>query len=128
MNTQELLTAASDVMEDRYRGTRGCWQRGSAALTRLALEQILDEYWRKKEPCLVQCPTRHQLLALPTFAGPDAAELARTAWYQLCRAVHHHPYELAPEPTELKALHSDVTTLLTVLQENLAGTVERRRI
>jgi hypothetical protein len=56
---------------------------------------------------------------MPPFAGDEAAMMARTAWYGLSRALHHHTYELAPTVAELLGWHQDVTTLLNQLRAKL---------
>lgn len=58
---------------------------------------------------------RTQLLILPLLAGEPAAEAARRSWHGLCRAVHHHSYELAPTAAELRGLYADVANLVTWL-------------
>lgn len=115
MTPRQLLDAADDILVDPALCMRGCWQRACATLTRIALEQILDRYWRRTEPSVAGRPMRTQLLALPVVAGDDVAALARGAWNGLRAAVHHHTYELAPIAAELRGWHRDVRALLTRL-------------
>ncbi|MEU7947412.1 hypothetical protein AB0C50_22265 [Micromonospora taraxaci] len=119
MSPHTYLNAASALLLHPPSSMRRCWQRGSACLTRLALEQGLRHYWDQVAPSVVDCPMRNQLLVLPTFAGAEAASTARTAWHGLSRAMHHHTYELAPTVAELRGWHQDVTALLPQLE--LAG-------
>lgn len=115
MSPDQLLDAAADLMVQPAPSLRRCWQRGCACLTRLALERALDAYWVRVAPSVAGCPMRHQLLALPRFAGPEVALTARTAWHGLSRAMHHHTYELAPTLAELRGWHEDVSSLLAQL-------------
>jgi hypothetical protein len=117
MTEQQLLDAAARLLVQRSHSMRRCWQRGCACLTRIALEQGLRRYWARVAPTVARCPMRHQLLALPTFAGAEAAAHARAAWYGLSRAMHHHTYELAPTVAELRGWHRDVKALLSQLKD-----------
>ncbi|MGC4797140.1 hypothetical protein ACLQ3H_23920 [Micromonospora saelicesensis] len=119
MSPHTYLNAASALLLHPPSSMRRCWQRGSACLTRLALEQGLRHYWDRVAPSVVDRSMRNQLLVLPTFAGAEAASTARTAWHGLSRAMHHHTYELAPTVAELRGWHQDVTALLPQLE--LAG-------
>lgn len=111
MTPQDLLDTADALLTgQRFRSWR-CWQRACAALLRIALERTLDEYWQRRAPYLVKATARSQLIALRVLAGAETAEVARIAWNGLCRAVHHHAYELAPTAAELRAWHRDVTAL-----------------
>ncbi|MET7709010.1 hypothetical protein [Micromonospora sp. NPDC005413] len=116
MSPHTYLNAASALLLHPPSSMRRCWQRGSACLTRLALEQGLRHYWDQVAPSVVDRPMRNQLLVLPTFAGAEAASTARTAWHGLSRAMHHHTYELAPTVAELRGWHQDVTALLPQLE------------
>ncbi len=117
MTPQDYLQAAGELLFRPPTCMRRCWQRGSACLTRLALEAGLRDYWNLAAPSVVDRPMRHQLLVLPVFAGAEPATRARTAWYGLSRAMHHHIYELAPTVPELRGWHEDVTALLTQLPQ-----------
>ncbi|MEV0611086.1 hypothetical protein AB0I61_32515 [Polymorphospora rubra] len=116
MNPQQLLDQAANLLEYPRPSMRRCWQRGCACLTRVALEQALRAYWNRVAPTVARCPMRHQLLALPAFAGTDVAALARTTWHGLSRAMHHHTYELSPTLAELHTWHGDVAILLDRLR------------
>lgn len=116
MSPQKYLDAAGELLIHPPPSMRRCWQRGSACLTRLALEQGLRDYWNRVASSVADRPMRHQLLVLPTFAGAEAASTARTAWHGLSRAMHHHTYELAPTVAELHGWHQDVVALLPQLQ------------
>ncbi|GAA0380471.1 hypothetical protein GCM10009541_23780 [Micromonospora gifhornensis] len=119
MTPQDYLRAAGELLHTPPTCMRRCWQRGSACLTRLALEEGLRDYWNLVAPSVADRPMRHQLLALPVFAGTEAASTARIAWHGLCRAMHHHTYELAPTVAELRGWHEDVTALLPQLRSTL---------
>jgi hypothetical protein len=110
--TARLLDAAERLLAPpepgAAGGTRGHWPRTCALLTRLALENALDEYWGRVLPSAAGCPMRVQLLLLPRYAGREAATLARESWPGLSRAAHHHAYELAPTAGELRDWHAAV--------------------
>jgi hypothetical protein len=115
MTPTEMLEVAVELVDRPPASARRCWQRASASLTRIALEKHLAEYWTAVSPSVVNCPWRHQLLALPLYAGVDVARVARAAWHGLSRAVHHHTYELPPTVAELTGWHHDVATLISAL-------------
>jgi hypothetical protein len=98
--------------------TAGLWPRTAALLGRQALEAVLDELWRRKRLDLASCPTRIQLLCLPTYLGnaPLAARVAH-AWASLSHACHHRGYDLAPTAGELK-------TSLAIVEELLPATIQ----
>lgn len=117
MIPRDFLDLAAGLLAEPTPGTRRCWQRGSACLVRIALEQSLQEYWNRVAPSIAGCVMRHQLLALPAFAGAPRANVARSAWYGLSRAMHHHTYELAPTAGELLDWHHAVDRLIVELEE-----------
>jgi hypothetical protein len=117
VNPEHYLDAAGELLIRPPSSMRRCWQRGSACLTRLALEQGLRDYWNRVAPCVAGRPMRHQLLVLPVYAGTEATSKACTAWHGLCRAMHHHTYELAPTVAELRGWHEDVAVLLHRFKE-----------
>ena len=119
MTPDELLAESDRLLTTVVPGTRGRWPRACAWLTRLALEQALDEYWSRILPEAVNCGVRPQLLMLPQYAGASTADPAAEAWYALSRATHHHAYDLAPTAAELRRWHDLVRAVVTQL--NAAG-------
>jgi len=115
MTPDELLAESDRLLNTVVPGTRGRWPRACAWLTRLALEQALDEYWARTLPEAVNCGVRPQLLMLPRYAGAATAAQAAEAWYGLSRATHHHAYDLAPTAAELRRWHDLVQTVATQL-------------
>src|SRR5262245_32061184 len=107
-----MLDAAKVLFTQPPESMRHCWQRACATLMRSALETQLRGYWLDRAPSLIRSSFRHQLLALPTFAGHDVAAGVRAAWYGLSRATHHHTYELPPTLAELVSWHRDIATLM----------------
>jgi hypothetical protein len=118
VNPHELLCAADALLTGASPGTSRCWQRACAALLRIALEQALRLYWQHRAPSVVNATMRSQMLVLPVLAGDAVSAIARGTWNELCRAVHHHTYELAPTAAELRGWHRDVVRLLGQLQSN----------
>jgi hypothetical protein len=119
MTPTDLLAQADRLLTTVVPGTRGRWPRACAWLTRLALEQALDEYWSRTLPEAAKCGVRPQLLMLPRYAGAGTAAQAAEAWYGLARATHHHAYDLAPTAAELRRWHDLVRTV--VIQLATAG-------
>lgn len=115
MNPATLLRAADGLLTGRQRGVERGWQRTCAVLLRIALQEVLAGYWHYRAPGVNRAKPYVQLLVLPTVAGDDAARTARRAWNGLCRAVHHHTYELSPTAAELRSWHNDVSDLVTRL-------------
>jgi len=115
MTADELLAESDRLLSTVVPGTRGRWPRACAWLTRLALEQALDEYWFRVLPEAVNCGVRPQLLILPQYASPSTTALATEAWFGLARATHHHAYDLAPTAAELRRWHDLVRTVVAQL-------------
>jgi len=116
MTPVELLGEADRLLTSVVPGTRGRWPRACAWLTRLALEQALDEYWSHTLPEAVNCGVRPQLLMLPQYAVASTAAQAAEAWYGLARATHHHAYDLAPTAAELRRWHNLVRSVVAQLR------------
>ena len=108
LDTVDLLLAGSVT------DAGGLWSRATAWILRIALEQSVDELWARLEPALMRCPMRAQLIALRTFAGPEAAAQVAALWAALSGAAHHHDYELAPSVTDLRRWREQ--TVATVAQ------------
>lgn len=115
MKPAELLAEADRLLSTVLPGTRGRWPRACAWLTRLALEQALDDYWSGVLPEAVNCGVRPQLLMLPEYASASLAAQASEAWYGLARATHHHAYDLAPTAAELRRWHDLVRSVASQL-------------
>lgn len=118
MNPNQLLAEADHLLTSEVMATRGLWPRACAWLTRLALEQALDEFWARKLPEAKDCSMRAQLLLLPRYAGAEIAADARDAWFGLARAAHHHSYDLAPTAAELRRWHDLVKDLSRTLRHS----------
>src|SRR5215472_16147065 len=115
MTPAKLLAEADRLLSTVVPGTRGRWPRACAWLTRLALEQALDDYWSHVLPEAVNCGVRPQLLMLPQYAGATVEAQAAEAWYGLARATHHHAYDLAPTAAELRRWQNVVRTVVDQL-------------
>ncbi len=117
MTPGETLAMARQVLDRPDARTAGLWPRAAALLARQALEQALDDFWRRKGVSLDGCPTRPQLICLREYLHHDAAGLAgpvNHAWNALSQACHHHPYELAPSLTDLNRHMLVVADLISV--------------
>lgn len=116
MNPADLLRLTGALLTGTVPAAGWCWQRACAALLRMALEQILREYWRHRQLSLDRASTRSQLLTLTVLAGPDVGATAYEAWNELSRALHHYTYELAPTAAELRSWYELVGRLQAVLR------------
>lgn len=105
MLAQKLLTLAAGVINKPSGVMVGRWPRAAAALGRQSIEAALADFWRKNEPSLAESSYRAQLLSLPVYHNdPQLAREVSSAWGQLSRACHYHPYELPPTQQELQYL------------------------
>jgi hypothetical protein len=102
LSVTDLLDEADRLLREPVPHTGGLWPRTVALLVRLALEQSLDDWWRRREPGLEGCSMRAQLLCLPCYVDPVVASDTAAVWSALSRATHHHAYELAPSAGELR--------------------------
>jgi hypothetical protein len=103
MTPLELLDAARDLIRTPRPGSAGLWPRAAALLGRQAVEEAVDDLWRRRAPGAEHASTTAQLLCLPAYAGdPQRARAAAPVWYSLSDACHQHLYDLAPTAGELE--------------------------
>ena len=105
MTPVEIL-AAADALAGSGSSTRvHGWPRVAALLARHAIEEALRQYWTLREPGVEHCTWHAQMLCLSAYlSNRDLARETAAAWSELSRACHHHPYDLAPNATELRGL------------------------
>lgn len=122
MTPADLLAAARDLLEHPGPQSVGGWPRAVALLTRQALEKALDEFWAASPATagLAACSNRTQLTCLPAYLNAGTARQINYVWAALSSACHYHPYDLAPTAGELDGWIGAVTTLLTVIEGNVA--------
>lgn len=103
MTPYEILEAARELLKRPDLVTAGIWPRASAFLARQALEDALDELWRRNSvtEALTRCSMATQMTCLPLMTDADLAHDAYYAWVRLSSACHYHPYELPPTAAEL---------------------------
>ncbi|MGW3506541.1 hypothetical protein [Streptomyces sp. NPDC000994] len=116
----EALVAAADRLLRPPAGTvhtlaPGLRARASAVLLRMALDQALDDYWRRITRSMTLIG-KHRMLCLEWYAGSDTARRCRTTWSGLSAACHYRTYELPPAPAEIVTRLLEVTTLLAALR------------
>jgi hypothetical protein len=102
MTVEALLGVAERLLASDSRWFTG-WPRISALLMRAALESIVVSYWDRVGADVASASMSHQLIVLRAYAYEDTAAAARSTWYGLSRAAHHHAYDLAPTAAELLA-------------------------
>ena len=105
MTPVEIVDAADALVDTRNGRRVQGWPRVAAVLGRHAIEEALRQYWSLREPGLVRCSGRAQLLCLTVYLGDrDLGPETFVAWSDLSRACHHHAYDLAPTAEELRSL------------------------
>lgn len=107
----DLLTYAGAVLDGAISMPPRRATRAAAMLTRQALEDIVQAMCRSVEADLDRASMRSRLICIRILIGDEDADLAETAWIGLCRACHHHAYELTPTEAEIRHL-VDVVGLL----------------
>jgi hypothetical protein len=111
-----LIATARSLLERSDPSTAGIWPRATALLARQALEDALNDLWRRRAPGVERCSARAQLLCLPVYLQSEVlAERVSYAWAGLSRACHQHAYELAPTSSELQAWIGIVDDLVTAV-------------
>jgi hypothetical protein len=104
VSARNLLIMARGLLDRAEPEMTGLWPRASAVLAGRALEASLRRLWERRTLDLRGCSMRVQLICLKSYLGDaDLAARASLTWSALRRACHHHPYELAPTATELRA-------------------------
>jgi len=119
MTPAELLDAARDLLARPAGEGVGGWPSAVALLTRQALEQAIDGFWRATptRSGLADCTTRTQLICLPTYLEAGLAREISYAWAALSTACHYHPYQLAPTAAQLSGWINKVGELITTINE-----------
>lgn len=103
MRPAEILAAARQLLDRPDSKLAGVWSRAAALLARQAFEGGLDDHWRSKGMTLDRLATRPQLICLSAYLpNREVAVRAGHAWSSLSHTCHHHPYELAASPAELR--------------------------
>jgi len=100
---QELLAAATRLMQRPDAASAGIWPRAAALLARQALERAMEAMWTATPQAagLSGCSMRSQVLCLAAYLDPDTATRAAYLTAALSHACSYHPYELAPTAAEL---------------------------
>jgi hypothetical protein len=117
MTPLQLLAAARDMLARPADNGIGGWPRAVALLTRQALEQGLDVFWRTTPATagLEKCTTKTQLTCLPTYLESGLAREICYVWAALSSACHYRSYELAPTAGQLGGWIDTVGRLLEAL-------------
>ena len=123
MTPAETLAAARDVLARPQGSGVGGWPRAVALLTRQALEQALEEFWKASPGTagLVGCSRKTQLACLPSYLDPEVAHQVSYVWAALSAACHYHPYELAPTATQLNGWIDAVGQLLAAVTSSVSS-------
>lgn len=114
--TSYLLLEARRLLAYGDNTTAGLWPRAAALLARQALEQAVDDFWRRRAPGVENCSGRAQFLCLRSYVDKRVAEEADHTWGALSRACHQHAYELAPTASELDRWMHNVDSIIGSLE------------
>ena len=95
---QELLAAATRLMQRPDAASAGIWPRAAALLARQALELAMEAMWTATPQAagLSGCSMRSQILCLAAYLDPDAATRAAYLTAALSHACHYHPLRASP--------------------------------
>ena len=104
--------------------TAGLWPRTAAHLIRLAPKRAADLHWSRTRPEMIDCPATMRIPMLEGVPGRARARRAFPAWSRLSDATHPCPYELAPTAGELRRWHSEVTSLVGLLDPSADDTIQ----
>lgn len=120
----ELLAISQRLVDEPDPATAGLWARATALLARQAIELALDDFWITNVPGIEDTSARVQLICLPVYLeNEELAERTNHVWWILTRAVHHHPYELAPTATELREWLDEAAAVVKRLGERETSAV-----
>lgn len=120
MTPAQTLAAARDLLARPPGAGIGGWPRAVALLSRQALEQALEEFWKTSPATagLAGCTRKTQLACLPSYLDPELARQISYVWAALSSACHYHPYELAPTASQLTAWIDSVSRLLAAIESS----------
>lgn len=114
-----LVEWARAVLNHPELGVVGAWPRAAALLGRQALEEGIDDFWRRNLPTMKSASRTTQLACLDQYlADFDLVSGVRVAWAALSRACHHHAYELSPTAPELDHWLATVESLVERLDRS----------
>ena len=127
MTPQELLAAATRLMQRPDAASAGIWPRAAALLARQALEPAMEALWAAKPQAagLSGCSMRSQILCLTAYLDPDTATRAAYLFAALSHACHYHPYELAPTAAELTGWLDQAAQIVTLMQAATAASASQ---
>lgn len=106
-----LLAYAGEVLDGAISMPPRRAARAAAMLTRQALEDITHAMCRSVGANLDRATMRSRLICIRILIGDEDADAAETGWIGLCRACHHHAYELTPTVAEVRHLVDVVVSL-----------------
>ena len=109
------LEHADRMLRETGPEAAGLWSRAAARLIRLAPKRAADLHWSRTRPEMIDCPATMRIPMLEGVPGRARARRAFPAWSRLSDATHPYPYELAPTAGELRRWHSEVTSLVGLL-------------
>jgi hypothetical protein len=103
--------------------TAGLWPRTAARLIRLASERAADDTLEQNATGDDRLPGNDADTNAGRGPQPRSRPESFPAWSRLSDATHPYPYELAPTAGELRRWHSEVTSLVGLLDPS-ADTIQ----
>lgn len=123
MTAPDVIAALDVLLEHPELGPRS--RRTAVRLLRVALEEAVDDVWRRADRASVCSVSRRaqflvlgQVLVLRQVRDPTAARDAAALWGALSAAAHHHAYELTPTAAEVTGWSAETVDVLARLADH----------
>jgi hypothetical protein len=99
--SQPLLDRAQGVLDGTVHVPEGVVVRAAAFLARHAFEDAMTALCRASGVAIDRASMRSKVIVTRMLHGNETGDRAAVAWAGLCRACHHHAYELVPAADEV---------------------------
>jgi hypothetical protein len=111
-STQPSHTLAREVLDGTVHVPKGTAIRAAAFLARQAFEEAINTLCQVSSLAVDRASMRFKIILIRLLNGDETGERAALAWAGLCRACHHHAYELVPPADEINRWLDLVAALL----------------
>jgi hypothetical protein len=112
MTPQSSLGQARAVLDGTVHVPEGVAVRSAAFLGRQVFEDAITALCQAGGVTLDRASMRSKVIVTRALHGDETGDCAAMAWAGLCRACHHHAYELAPAADEVSRWLDLVADLL----------------
>lgn len=99
--SQSLLDRAQGVLDGSVHVPDGVAVGAAAFLARQAFEDTIVALCRASGATVDRASMRSKIIVTRVLHGDEVGDCAALGWAGLCRACHHHAYELAPAADEV---------------------------